>query len=371
VLSSARRRLFYGLIALTWLAALASAAVVARVWRESGGQLPLIDAPPAGEEVWGLDKFTVRDPVVGFRPRRDFVGRLRMGPLGGEPRPHERRQNNLGLIRTEDVHELPDARRVLLLGDSHMMGVVDNADNASDVLERALRERSGDPNASVYNAACGNYSLYQYVLRARTLVDRLRPDTIVAVIFLGNDLLELEYVGRPHLDDALVERPAAAETSPPLAMERWKALGRPDQGMFWQGLNQAAYLRGSPKRVRPVLAKMRRSMELLAKLAAERDAALLVALLPGYDLVFPERAAARNQAVRALVDGNPNVNVRAELLAALAELGIPYVDLLDRFRADGRDAIYALDRHIYVEGHRHVAEALLGPVLAAAPDTRR
>jgi hypothetical protein len=75
--------------------------------------------------------------------------------------------------------------------------------------------------------------------------------------------------------------------------------------------------------------------------------------------------------VRALVDGNPNVNVRAELLAALAELGIPYVDLLDRFRADGRDAIYALDRHIYVEGHRHVAEALLGPVLAAAPDTRR
>jgi len=37
-------------------------------------------------------------------------------------------------------------------------------------------------------------------------------------------------------------------------------------------------------------------------------------------------------------------------------------------RADGRDALYARDFHIYVEGHRLVAEALVEPVLAAAPE---
>ena len=349
----------------------ALAAAVVRVWRESGGALPRFDAPPEGEEVWGHDRFTVLDPVVGFRPRRDFVGRLRMGPLGGRPVAHQRKQNNLGLIRTEDVNGIPDARRVLLLGDSHLMGVVDNADNAGNVLERALRERSGDADASVYNAACGNYSLYQYVLRARMLVDALRPDTLAAVIFLGNDLLELEHAARPHLDDALEERPANPSAPPENPLLRWQGLGRPPQGLFWQGLNQASYLSDSPARVRPVLAKMRRSLELLAKLAEERDTALLVALLPSYDLTFPERAGVRYEEVRTLLRGNPNGSLRAALLAVLGELGIPYVDLLERFRADGRDEIYAQDFHIYVGGHRHVAEALVEPVLAAAPEWRR
>jgi lysophospholipase L1-like esterase len=366
-----RRRVFIALLALPWLVTLAVAVVVVRAWRESGGDLPVIDAPAAGETPWRHEKHTVVDPVVGFRPRRDYVARLRMGPLGGERVRHRRRQNNLGLIRAEDVQSLPDARRVLLLGDSHMMGVVDNADNASDVLERALRERSGDPNAAVYNGGCANYSLYQYVLRARTLVDVLRPDTLVAVIFLGNDLLELEDVERPHLDDALVERPARSDAPPPLAMERWDALGQPSQNLFWQGLNQAAYLRDSPRRFRPVLAKARRSLELLAALAKRRQMPLIVALLPSYDLVFPERAAAESPGVRDLVAGNPNVNVRAGLLAMLAELGIPYVDLVEPFRADGRDALYALDYHIYVEGPRLLAEALLPSVLAAAPGRGR
>jgi hypothetical protein len=367
----ARRRFFVALIALTWLVAFAVAVLLVRVWRESGGDLPVLDAPQAGETPWRHEKHTVVDPVVGFRPRRDYVARLRMGPLGGERVRHRRRQNNLGLIRTEDVHALPDARRVLLLGDSHMMGVVDNADNASDVLERALRERSGEPDAAVYNGACANYSLYQYVLRARTLVDTLRPDTIVAVIFLGNDLLELEDVERPHLDDALAPRPARSDAPPPLAMERWDALGQPSQFLFWQGLNQAAYLRDSPRRFRPVLAKARRSLELLAQLAKQREAALTVALLPSYDLVFPERAAAQSDEVRALLAGNPNANVRSALLAALAELGIPYLDLVESFRADGRDALYALDYHVYVEGHRLLAEALLPSVLAASDGSRR
>jgi len=346
----------------------ALAVAVVRVWRESGGALPGFDAPPENEEIWGRDPFTVLDPVVGFRPRRDFVGRLRMGPLGGRRVAHERKQNNLGLIRREDVNALPDARRVLLLGDSHLMGVVDNADNASDVLERALRERSGDSEATVYNAACGNYSLYQYVLRARTLLETLQPDTLVAVIFLGNDLLELEHAGRPHLDDALVERPPDPSVPAGDPFERWEVLGRPPQGLFWQGLNQAFYLRRSPQRVRPVLAKTRRSLELLAELAEERKAALIVALLPSYDVTFPERTASLKPELRSLLVGNPNVNLRSGVLAALSELRIPYVDLLERFRADGRDALYARDFHIYVEGHRLVAEALVEPVLAAAPE---
>jgi hypothetical protein len=119
-----------------------------------------------------------------------------------------------------------------------------------------------------------------------------------------------------------------------------------------------------------VLAKTRRSLELLRELAEQRQAALLIALLPSFDLVFPQRAASASEPTRVLLQHNPNVNVRAALLSTLLELGIPHVDLLERFRADGRAEIYASDYHIYVEGHRRVADALLEPVLAAAPGRR-
>ena len=43
--------------------------------------------------------------------------------------------HNLGLVRTDDVTTLAAGPRALLVGDSHLMGVVSNADNASDLLE--------------------------------------------------------------------------------------------------------------------------------------------------------------------------------------------------------------------------------------------
>jgi hypothetical protein len=366
VSSPVRRRAFFALLLVPWLIAFAVAVVFVRVWREEGTPLPLIDATST-ERSWNGEQFAVLDPVVGWRPRRDFVDRYRMAPLGGRRVPHVRVQNNLGLIRSEDVTELPKGRRVLLLGDSHLMGVVSNSENASDVLERLARERSGDSELSVYNASCHNYSLYQYVLRARTLIDRLRPDTLLAVIFAGNDLLELEDLGRPHIDDSGVERRAVADPLPETATRRLIALrlSLQQQGIFWQGLNQASYFRDYPERMRPMLSRMRRSLELLSELAANHDAALIVAVLPSFDLIFPERVAAVNEPARALMARNVNVNLHAALVATLYELGIPTVDLRERFRTDASEDLFADDYHIYVGGHGLVADALVAPLLGA------
>jgi hypothetical protein len=220
----------------------------------------------------------------------------------------------------------------------------------------------------VYNASCDNYSLYQYVLRARTLIDRLRPDTLLAVIFVGNDLLELEDLGRPHVDDNGVERRAVSDPLPETATRRLVALRLTlqQQGLFWQGLNQASYFRDYPQRMRPMLSRMRRSLELLSELAANYDAALVVAVLPSFDLIFPERVAAVNDQARALMARSVNVNLHAALVATLYELGISTVDLRERFRTEATEDFYADDHHIYVGGHRLLADALVAPLLGAA-----
>jgi hypothetical protein len=110
---------------------------------------------------------------------------------------------------------------------------------------------------------------------------------------------------------------------------------------------------------------MRRSLELLSELAANHDAALIVAVLPSFDLIFPGRVAAVNEPARALMARNVNVNLHAALVATLYELGIPTVDLRERFRTDASEDLFADDYHIYVGGHGLVADALVAPLLGA------
>jgi hypothetical protein len=308
------------------------------------------------------------DPVLGVRPRRNVEQRYEIHPLhsppteGGKDR-IVRRTDNLGLVRSEDVTTLAAGPRTLLVGDSHLMGVVSNADNAGDLLEKRLRA-GGRTDAAVYNASCGFYSLYQEVLRLRSLAETLKPDLFVVVCFLGNDFVELEDAGSPHLDDALVERPADPSPPPETTSERMRWLALPEEMLFWQGMNQAAYFHLHPERFEPVCAKAKKSLELLRDLARAHQARALVVLLPGYDLVFPDRVAALGDAAKQAIATDANGRLRARVLELVAELGLATVDPLAAFRADGREDLYASDYHVFLRGHALLAERMEPAVVA-------
>jgi len=313
-----------------------------------------LDAPSPHGDAYAAD------PVLGVRPRRNVEQRYEVHPLhsppteGGKDR-IVRRSNNLGLVRSEDVTTLASGPRALLVGDSHLMGVVSNADNASDLLEKRLRA-GGRAAAAVYNGSCGFYSLYQEVLRLRSLAETLKPDLFVVVCFLGNDFVELEDAGSPHLDDALVERPADPSPPPETTSERMRWLALPEEALFWQGMNQAAYFHLHPERFEPVCAKAKKSLELLRDLAKGRGARTLLVLLPSYDLVFPARVEALGDAARQAVSTGANGRLRDFVGKAADELGIPLVDMLRAFRADGREDLYATDYHVFLRGHALLAE---------------
>ncbi|MSR46217.1 MAG: hypothetical protein EXS13_03985 [Planctomycetes bacterium] len=378
---ASRRHLFWTLIVAWDVACVAitawCGARTAEAWRAEASRDATqrgVPSAQAGDEIpWPQDAQYVVDPVVGHRPKSGLDRRFLMGPLGGEAQKLRRRHDGLGLIR--DVEDptgaaLAASPRVLLIGDSHLMGVVANADNAAAVLERRLRAQPTLANAVMLNASAGYYSLWQLVLRARTLANPIAADVLVLGVFLGNDFIELEDVARPHLNDASQEQPPDPKPPAETTSARRTWLGRDDRDLlFWQGLNQACYFHQRPERIAPVVAKARHCIEQAQALTREHNAQLLVALIPSYDVAFPTRAAALGERVAEVVTSGANGRLRAELRALLAQLGIPCIDVLESFQADGRDALYATDYHIFVEGHRLLAEALTEPLsesLAAA-----
>jgi hypothetical protein len=323
------RRILAGFVLLAGVAVFQIGRAVVRALESRPVTLVVGPADPDDPSPHG-DAYAA-DPVLGVRTRRNVEQRYEVHPLhappteGGKDR-IVRRSDNLGLVRADDVTTLATGPRALLVGDSHLMGVVSNADNASDLLEKRLRA-GGRAGAAVYNGSCGFYSLYQEVLRLRSLAEMLKPDLFVVVCFLGNDFVELEDAGSPHLDDALVERPADPSPPPETTSERMRWLALPEEMLFWRGMNQAAYFHLHPEPSEPVCAG-----EALPRIAATRARrAARGAARPAARLrPHPQRVAAlgAQRAGRSRPTRAPAAHLRQQ---STAELGIATVGVLDAF----------------------------------------
>jgi hypothetical protein len=352
---------------VAWIAVLVAASSYfgVRIWNRVEHEHAAPLAP--GERLSPRGRQFVVDDVVGWRPRANLTVK---GPIesidGGERRTFQRHLDNWGLVAREDFHGPPPKPAVLLLGDSHMMGIVSNEENAAQLLEDSLRTAPGLATATVLNAASGYYSLYQYALRARELAGRVEPALIVVVVFVGNDFHELEDKSRPHLDDQLADSPAESPGSNAATAARLQRLHVPDRasGLIDQGLNQASYFENAPDRFPVVLAKALRAAELLEALAAERGARCLFVLLPSYDMVYPAETRALGPEVDALLDANWNTRIQDAFLAGLGQRGIGAMTVLPEFLEERAQTLYAGDYHIWREGHA-VLEAAMRERVAA------
>jgi len=85
-----------------------------------------------------------------------------------------------------------DGLRVLLIGDSFMQALqVEHEQSVAALLEDTLSRALGQPVA-VRNAGVDGWDPPQYLIRARTLLDRGRYDALVVTLFTGNDIVGRE-----------------------------------------------------------------------------------------------------------------------------------------------------------------------------------
>jgi hypothetical protein len=324
----------------------------------------LPDPGTADEATWGKQFSYVVDPVVGLRPRRSSTFKQPMVALdNSDVRETVKRRDSRGFLREHDLPNPLDRPAVLVVGDSHVDGIVDTADNLTSLLERS--SEAGPRPYYCLNAGCGYYSLWQHVLRLCDLLPQYHPKVVVVVVFLGNDFLDLENPTVPHLDAELRELPGGERTAPETTSARIAELAIPEPygQAFWQGLNQALLLHRSPELLVRWRQKSAHAIARLERAARDQGCAVVWALLPSFDLALPAVAQGLGKIADEVVRGGANRRVRDMFVGELAAASARMVDLEPSFVAYGKLDLYAIDFHIYRHGHRIAAEAL-APVVA-------
>jgi hypothetical protein len=108
-----------------------------------------------------------------------------------------------------------------------------------------------------------------------------------------------------------------------------------------------------------IASKAAHAIEHMEREAQAHNVQVLWALLPSFDLAFPDYAKGLGKGVEAVVNSGAQRRMRDAFVAELTKRGSAIVDLETAFKDDGRAlTLYAKDFHIYRDGHRVAADVL-------------
>jgi hypothetical protein len=277
------------------------------------------------------------------------------------------RTNNLGFREDRPTQVEKSGPRVLVLGDSHTEGQVNNDENVAHVLERLLQEQPPEraapagaalpaaPRFEVLNAGVGGTGPHEYLGGLRKHLD-LRPDLVIVVLYAGND-----FSNALMMSDFATKRPRAARTAE--YRQRLDEAGARWPKLVPQGFNQACQFRQWPGEDELALAAARNDLLAMAQLCDGIGARLLVVALPSLPDVQPDSD-------RATVDGlfetlhldaetfGISLRLARRLCDELGALGIACLDPTAAMAAADTPLYWRADHHLNVAGHALLARLL-------------
>jgi len=299
------------------------------------------------------------DPALYFRRVPNLAG--------GRPFPEVPggafvlRTNSAGFREDAELPEAPD-KRVLVLGDSHTDGVCLNPHSFANRLETELARRHPGASIDVVNAGTGGYSFYNYLRGLERFTPELRPDVFVCAVYGGNDFLET-LAPRHYFawTDVSTGGPGYAQ-----ALERFQYVWGDDiDAVVSQGVQQLAFLNHAPEEAELALATAKELTRRMAARADELGVELVFVYLPSAWDVQLERYtdAPRDALCEALgLDGPGSVRSADpwadEWAAVVRELGVPLIDLRERWRGLDADRFWHQDQHINLAAQYDVAREL-------------
>lgn len=252
--------------------------------------------------------------------------------------------------------------RILVLGDSHVDGVLDNPDNLCALLERQLRE-AGRAH-TVLNGAVGGTTFVNHLGALRRFAD-LEPAWVLVVVYGGNDFL----------DQARFERYVRGMDEPTDTRQVLRRVldsplpgARARSGFVSQELFQAVHFQANPG---DESLAVEAAFELLWATQRECEsmgARFAAVYLPPARRVEPAASAALVEECLGLAQV-PAAALEVEerlqraLFARLSELGITAIDLTPSLAAEPGDNYWPSDLHLSIAGHRRAAEALFAALV--------
>lgn len=323
-------------------------------------------APEPPPEVWELEPdYYLFHAVLGHVHKPNAV---RETPVPQHPDGRVFFRTEGRGFRADDditVPKPPDTWRLLVLGDSHVDGVVDNSESLATGLSMRLmvqaRSVGFEGRVEVINGGTGHWGPTQYGAAPGVWAE-LEPDACLVVIYEGNDFLDVlaaeERAGRrtlirkvDHFDKLLAAQDVVGEH-------------------VSQQLNQDLVMAADPAAASDAVAL---TLASLAQAAARCP--LSVAVLPTAGSVQPPSAPQRAHIAQALgLSPSQRLSGRAvskRLLTALEDQGVATLDTWSALYAGrhglpGTDGVkshpqrmfWTSDQHLSVDGHARVARAV-------------
>lgn len=309
----------------------------------------------------------MQDPQVGYRLRPTATATYTTMEYSTSLR-----INAQGVRDDEDIGpKAPHERRIVVLGDSLVMSVqVEFVETYCHLLEQKLNAAGSTSRWRVINAGVQGYGPVDQWLFYRHVVERLEPDLVIVVAFVGNAAAAVDKEawlaasGRPQetfRQSVTLHLRRLVRTSMVLQIARV----RYDQlkARFVSATREPAlstYLADPPPTVQGGLGVTRKAIGLIADRAAARGARTAVVLMPARFQVedgdYGRLAAAIRAAGGTLVRNAATDRYRE----ALAPLGLATFDLLPVLYAqpDRAGLFFQRNVHLTERGHRVVADAL-------------
>jgi hypothetical protein len=361
---------------LTLVAVTVAACVGLLAWLgpRSGRRAPLPEVDPASLAGNRLDEATARqllqhlqanpsvvyDPVAIVRPAPNLCKTYTW-----PERPDGTLTivtNGQGLREDEEVAPVKAGVRVLVVGDSHTFGLVDNSETFANRLEDALDPLPDGTRCEVVNAGVGGTGPYEELGSIEEFLS-LDPDLVLVVFFDGNDFLNCVRFARFF----------SKQSTPPFSDEqtaRQEAARERGGSRLAEGFRQAYDFALRPENAQIGLEAAIERCRAMAGLCAAHDVGFLLAVLPSKVEVD---GADDRELSDALLDDlgltqqqfDLNRRLAVRLIERLRADGLTVVDLYEPLRAEPRPLYWRRDHHLATAGHALVAELLEAPVRAA------
>ena len=264
------------------------------------------------------------------------------------------RTNELGFREDERTDLVPHGRRVLVAGDSHTAGVIENADSFVNVAERLLRSERNESELELINAGVGNTGPICYLGVLREYL-RLQPQAFVSAIFVGNDFLDDLYF-QCALGRWVFEAP------PQSYLDRMAPVSERFEGPVSQGLNQAYRFRQFPAEAERAFAAVLDSVVAMHELCRSNGLGYVLLLLPARMDVDEDDRERWLEACRDLgleeADAHLGLALGKRLVDAARARGVECLDPTEEMQRSREVLYWKKDYHLSDRGHALVGELL-------------
>ncbi len=254
--------------------------------------------------------------------------------------------------------------RIIVSGDSHTEGAVNNDESFANRFEQLLNNRPGHEPIEVINAGVGGTGPFEFVGILKRFMD-LQPDMFIAALFTGND---------PHnalrMSDYFTGRSTAARSRE--YTKRLSNANKRFKDQISQGFNQAYRFREMPEEAELSLQATVAFFLEMKRLCDERGIVFVTVVIPTKpDVDLEHDVETRDALFDALAMNDEEYAINDRLGKRFAWMmeqeEIPCINPTALMRKQPGPFYWAKDHHLNVRGHDLVAKLLFKQLAQSIP----